>query len=145
MIEDIQLSIVRIYKLRKNKNDEIRIVGAGFLVSEEYIITCAHVVNQSIEEIEEDVTSTKKPTEIIECDFPLISPVTSLETTVEMWKPVKFNSNDPQDIAVLKLKNKDLKPPKAQPSRLSKGGGISAAAGSKLVANGYKSHARGTF
>jgi len=35
---------------------------------------------------------------------------------------------------------------KAQPSRLSKGGGISAAAGSKLVANGYKSHAkRGTF
>jgi hypothetical protein len=115
MIEDIQLSIVRIYKLRKNKNDEIRIVGAGFLVSEEYIITCAHVVNQSIEE---DVTSTKKPTEIIECDFPLISPVTSLETTVEMWKPVKFNSNDPQDIAVLKLKNKDLKPPKAQPSRL---------------------------
>lgn len=34
---------------------------------------------------------------------------------------------------------------KAQPTRLSKGGGISAAAGSKLVANGYKSHARGTF
>lgn len=34
---------------------------------------------------------------------------------------------------------------KAQPSRLSKGGGISAAVGSKMVANGYKSHTRGTF
>ena len=115
MIEDIELSIVRIYKLRENKNDEIIIVGAGFLVSEEYIITCAHVVNQSIGE---NVTSTKKPTEIIECDFPRIASGTSLETTVEVWHPVKFNSNDPQDIAVLKLKNKDLKPPKAQPSRL---------------------------
>ncbi|MFM6405864.1 MAG: serine protease, partial [Microcystis sp.] len=100
MIEDIELSIVRIYKLRENKNDEIIIVGAGFLVSEDYIITCAHVVNQSIGE---NVTSTKTPTEIIECDFPLISPVTSLETTVEMWKPVEFESDDPQDIAVLKI------------------------------------------
>ena len=34
---------------------------------------------------------------------------------------------------------------KAQPSRLSKGGGISASSGRNLVANGYKSHARGTF
>jgi len=49
MIEDIQFSIVRIYKLRENKNDEIEIVGAGFLVSEEYIITCAHVVNESLD------------------------------------------------------------------------------------------------
>ncbi|MFM7884184.1 MAG: serine protease, partial [Microcystis panniformis] len=114
MIEDIELSIVRIYKLRENKNDEIIIVGAGFLVSEEYIITCAHVVNQSIGE--EDLTSTKKPTEIIECDFPIIASGTSLKTTVEVWHPVKFNSNDPQDIAILKLK--DSVPSQAQPVSL---------------------------
>ena len=113
MIEDIQFSIVRIYKLRENKNDEIEIVGAGFLVSEEYIITCAHVVNQSIGE---NVTSTKKPTEIIECDFPRIASGTSLEATVEIWYPVKFNSNDPQDIAILKLK--DSVPSQAQPVSL---------------------------
>jgi arsenate reductase-like glutaredoxin family protein len=114
MVASLEFSVVRIYKQRKNKDDKIEIVGAGFLISSEYLITCAHVVNQSIGE--KDVTSTKKPTDIIECDFPIIASGTSLEATVEVWHPVKFKSNDPQDIAILKLK--DSVPSQAQPVSL---------------------------
>ncbi len=103
MVASLEFSVVRIYKQRQNKDDKIEIVGAGFLISSEYLITCAHVVNQSIGE--KDVTSTKKPTDIIECDFSFIASGKSLEATVEVWHPVKFNSNDPQDIAILKLKD----------------------------------------
>ena len=113
MVASLESSVVRIYKQRQNKDDKIEIVGAGFLVSEEYIITCAHVVNQSLRL---EVISPKKPTDIIECDFPLIPPGTSLEATVEVWYPVKINSNDPQDIAILKLK--DSVPSQAQPVSL---------------------------
>lgn len=109
----LEFSVVRIYKQRKTKDDEITIVGAGFLVSPEYIITCAHVVNDSLGLI---VTSAEKPTDIIECDFPVIAPSQSLATTVEVWHPVKLNSNDPQDIAILKLK--DSVPSQAQPVSL---------------------------
>jgi arsenate reductase-like glutaredoxin family protein len=114
MVASLEFSVVRIYKQRNKKDDKIEIVGAGFLISSEYLITCAHVVNQSIGE--KDVTSTKKPTDIIECDFPIIASGTSLEATVEVWHPVKFNSNDPQDIAILKLK--DSVPSQAQPVSL---------------------------
>lgn len=114
MVASLESSLVRIYKQRQNKDDKIEIVGAGFLISSEYLITCAHVVNQSIGE--KDVTSTKKPTDIIECDFPIIASGKSLEATVEVWHPVKFNSNDPQDIAILKLK--DSVPSQAQPVSL---------------------------
>jgi len=104
MVASLEFSVVRIYKQRKNQDDKIEIVGAGFLISSEYLITCAHVVNESLGLI---VTSTKKPTDIdiIECDFPIIASGTSLKTTVEVWYPVKINSNDPQDIAILKLKD----------------------------------------
>jgi len=113
MVASLEFSVVRIYKQRKNQDDEIEIVGAGFLISSEYLITCAHVVNESLGLI---VTSTKKPTDIIECDFPIIASGTSLKTTVEVWYPVKINSNDPQDIAILKLE--DSVPSQAQPVSL---------------------------
>jgi hypothetical protein len=115
MVASLELSVVRIYKQRQTKDEEIKIVGAGFLVSQEYIITCAHVVNESLGF---KVTSPDKPTQIIECDFPLITPRKSLETTVEFWLPVKFNSDDPQDIAILKLKDKDSVPLRAEPVSL---------------------------
>ena len=102
MVASLEFSVVRIYKQRKNQDDKIEIVGAGFLISSEYLITCAHVVNESLGLI---VTSAEKPTDIIECDFPIIASGTSLKTTVEVWYPVKINSNDPQDIAILKLKD----------------------------------------
>ncbi len=113
MVASLEFSVVRIYKQRNKKDDKIEIVGAGFLISSEYLITCAHVVNESLGL---DVKSPEKPTDIIECDFPIIASGTSLETTVEVWHPVKFNSHDPQDIAILRLK--DSVPLQAQPVSL---------------------------
>ena len=113
MVASLESSLVRIYKQRKNKDDTIEIVGAGFLISSEYLITCAHVVNESLGLV---LTSAEKPTDIIECDFPIIASGTSLETTVEVWHPVKFKSNYPQDIAILRLK--DSVPLQAQPVSL---------------------------
>ena len=49
MVASLESSLVRIYKQRKNKDDTIEIVGAGFLISSEYLITCAHVVNESLD------------------------------------------------------------------------------------------------
>ncbi|MFM6514463.1 MAG: trypsin-like peptidase domain-containing protein [Microcystis panniformis] len=113
MVASLESSVVRIYKQRKNKDDNIEIVGAGFLISSEYLITCAHVVNESLGLV---LTSAEKPPDIIECDFPIIASGASLEATVEVWYPVKFKSNDPQDIAILKLK--DSVPSQAQPVSL---------------------------
>ena len=113
MVASLEFSVVRIYKQRNKKDDKIEIVGAGFLISSEYLITCAHVVNESLGL---NVKSAEKPTDIIECDFPIIASGKSLEATVEVWHPVKFNSNDPQDIAILKLK--DSVPSQAQPVSL---------------------------
>ncbi|MFM6329363.1 MAG: trypsin-like peptidase domain-containing protein [Microcystis panniformis] len=113
MVASLESSVVRIYKQRKNKDDKIEIVGAGFLISSEYLITCAHVVNESLGLV---LTSAEKPPDIIECDFPIIASGASLEATVEVWYPVKFKSNDPQDIAILKLK--DSVPSQAQPVSL---------------------------
>jgi len=48
MVASLEFSVVRIYKQRQNKDDKIEIVGAGFLISSEYLITCAHVVNESL-------------------------------------------------------------------------------------------------
>ena len=46
------------------------VVGAGFLVSSRYILTCAHVVTTAL-----GVISTENlPSDLIELDFPLISP-----------------------------------------------------------------------
>ncbi|MCH2247184.1 MAG: serine protease [Crocosphaera sp.] len=94
-------SIVRIYK----EQNEEKIIGAGFLVSDEYLITCAHVVNESLGY---GVTRQEKPnnTEIIKFDFPVIASGQPLEAIVEEWKPVNFRTNEPQDIAILRLQSK---------------------------------------
>ncbi|MFM6405076.1 MAG: hypothetical protein ACKPGT_10630, partial [Microcystis sp.] len=62
MVASLESSVVRIYKQRKNKDDKIEIVGAGFLISSEYLITCAHVVNESLGLV---LTSAEKPPDII--------------------------------------------------------------------------------
>ncbi len=112
MLESLEFSVVRIYRKRETQDAPIEVVGAGFLVSSEYIVTCAHVITTALDL---DVRCCDKPTQIIECDFCALEAGVGLKTTVEVWKPVRLKSHDPQDIAILKLKNKDLKPSKAQP------------------------------
>ncbi len=55
-----------IARLRKGDSD---IVGTGFLVSDRYVLTCAHVVNAALEK---DFNSKEKPTEIVNLDLPFI-------------------------------------------------------------------------
>lgn len=100
------LSVVRIYKQQE-------VVGAGFLVSDEYILTCAHVVATALG-IDSD--SPQKPTQEVEIDFLNIQLVEPLTAKVEFWLPVN-PVNSPEDIAVLKL-NKSLPMP-AQIASLS--------------------------
>lgn len=100
------LSVIRIYK-------EQEVVGAGCLVSDEYILTCAHVVAEALGI---DAYSNQIPTQEVELDFPTIQPIKLLTATVEFWLPVN-PGNSPEDIAVLKL-NKSL-PKEAKPASLS--------------------------
>ena len=92
------LSVVRIYQRQE-------VIGAGFLVSNEYILTCAHVIATALE-IDSD--SPVKPTQEIKLDFPTVQPIQPLKATVEFWLPVN-PGHPPEDIAVLKLMNS---PPK---------------------------------
>lgn len=88
------LSITRIYD-RSNQ----KVVGAGFLVSNKYILTCAHVIAFALNI---DSTSHQKPTEEIRLDFPTIEAGGFISAKVDFWLPVKPNTS-PEDIAVLRL------------------------------------------
>ncbi|MGH9766885.1 MAG: NB-ARC domain-containing protein [Blastocatellia bacterium] len=98
MSDQLKPAIVRIF----NQTEDI--VGGGFLVSERHIITCAHVVNLSFRRSK---SNTDKPNCEITLDFPLIAPGRTLKAELIEWFPEDEFSNqagEPQDIAVLKLK-----------------------------------------
>ncbi|MBN3924745.1 tetratricopeptide repeat-containing serine protease family protein [Nostoc sp. NMS4] len=80
------------------------VVGAGFLVSQNYVITCAHVVADALE-ISWD--TQKRPTEVVYLDFPLIASEESLTGRVVFWRPVppkgSTSVNGKEDIAGLEL------------------------------------------
>lgn len=95
MVQALELSVVRIY------GKQGKIVGAGFLISPEYLLTCAHVVASALGI---DSTSLEQPKELIQLDFPIIKAGEKLTASVEVWVPVKPNSS-PEDIAVLKLRD----------------------------------------
>lgn len=93
------------------------IVGAGFLVTDQYAITCAHVITQSLGIPQNTLDS---PTDLISMDFPLIAPGEKLTAQVSFWLPVQPISTTPlkdgEDIAVLRLESK--LPNLAQPAPL---------------------------
>jgi Effector-associated domain 9/Trypsin-like peptidase domain len=75
------------------------VVGAGFLVSDGHLLTCAHVVAAALS-IPENTQS--KPTGYIELDFPLIAPGQKVKSRVVFWQPVN-PSQSGEDIAGLEL------------------------------------------
>jgi Effector-associated domain 9/Trypsin-like peptidase domain len=75
------------------------VVGAGFLVSDRHLLTCAHVVAAALS-IPENTQS--KPTGYIELDFPLIAPGQKVKSKVVFWQPVN-PSQSGEDIAGLEL------------------------------------------
>lgn len=93
---DLEASLVRIWT-----KDKRRIVGSGFLVAEKGVLTCAHVVAQSLGI---EPTVLKKPEEEISLDFPLIEPGNMLSAKVVSWFPKGIEEDG--DLAYLGLLQK---------------------------------------
>ena len=91
-------SITRIYHANG------AVVGAGFLVSNRYVLTCAHVITQALS-IPENTSSA--PSDLVDVDFPLIAPGQKIKVRVIFWKAVRdFSATstvDAEDIAGLEL------------------------------------------
>jgi len=88
------------------------VVGAGFLVSPNYVLTCAHLVAQALTI---PPNTPDVPTGLIDLDFPLIAPGQKIKARVEFWQPVN-PSVAGEDIAGLKIEGEC--PPGVQPVRL---------------------------
>ncbi|EIJ35438.1 S1 family peptidase [Thiothrix nivea] len=90
-------SLVRI--LHKNTSS---VIGGGFLITPTHIVTCAHVVADSIGY---NYLSNDIPSEIVFLDFPLLQKNLKFSAKVISWFPVKTNisNNIVRDIAVLEL------------------------------------------
>jgi Trypsin-like peptidase domain len=86
-------SIARIYHANG------AVVGAGFLVLDRYLLTCAHVVAAALSI---PGNTQEKPTDLIELDFPLIASGQKVKSRVVFWQPVN-PSQSVEDIAGLKL------------------------------------------
>ena len=72
-------SIVRIYK-----DDRQTVVGAGFLVGDKQVLTCAHVINDALRR-ENDVAEA--PQAPVYLDFPLLAPNRLFIARVVLWQP----------------------------------------------------------
>jgi hypothetical protein len=105
-------AIARIY--RPNEG----VVGAGFLISHQYVLTCAHVVTSALKIATE---TPETPTQSIDVDFPLIAPGEKLKAKVVFWQPVQSVAATPakqgEDIAVLEVEGE--LPKQAQPARIA--------------------------
>lgn len=111
MSEQLQASIVRVLSADGG------VFGAGFLVSPQHVVTCAHVVAQTLGIAPE---TAEAPTAIILFDFPLLNPGNLYAGKVIFWRPVKTDpaasSEISEDIAVLEF-NAPL-PPAARSAKL---------------------------
>ena len=92
MQESLNASIVRI------RTADGRVIGAGFLVSQRHILTCAHVISQALNLPD---TPADPPQEAISLDFPLLAPRTLLTASVVQWCPPLSDGRG--DIAGLEL------------------------------------------
>ncbi len=94
-------------------------VGAGFLVTPQHVITCAHVVH--------DALGRKQPDLHLEVslDFPLLAGHSLAQAKVLHWFPVREEAGigELEDIAVLELLPDSLLPPEARPAPLVVFGG----------------------
>jgi len=88
-------SIARIYHANG------AVVGTGFLVSERYVLTCAHVVASALS-IPDNTPET--PIGEIDFDLPLIAAEKKFKARVNFWKPVS-PAEELEDIAGLKVES----------------------------------------
>ncbi|NEQ86728.1 MAG: serine protease, partial [Moorea sp. SIO2I5] len=96
-----------------------KVVGAGFLVSDQHILTCAHVVNAALGK---QLNVRDRPNQEIDLDFPLVASGNILRGRVVRWIPVQKSSSilpeTGADIALLELES--TLPEGTQPIRLVK-------------------------
>ena len=105
MSEGLESAIARIY------NQKGGIVGTGFLVSEQYLLTCAHVVADALGL---DRYTVEKPQEPVSLDFPYLG-VAGVTGQVMEWKPrAETETSEGDDIALIQLEY----PVKGQQTRL---------------------------
>lgn len=109
MLTPLELAVVRIYSKEGGF-----VVGAGFLVSQQYILTCAHVIAGALDV---DRCSAKAPKDEIVLDFPRVAHTKRLRARVVFWRPVDLlEEEEEEDIAGLELI--DLVPDEAKPQGL---------------------------
>ena len=103
----LESSVVRIYNSNSGK-----VVGAGFLVSHNHIVTCAHVVCDALSIRRTTVEMPTGEVGEVSFDFPLLAAGQMLKARVVFWRPVNADELE-EDIAALELENP--LPQKAQP------------------------------
>ena len=97
MITQLESAVARIY------HKEGAIVGTGFLVSEHYVLTCAHVVAEALSL---DIYAVEKPKESVSLDFPFLKDVGRVTSNLMEWKArSKTETSEGDDIAVLQLES----------------------------------------
>lgn len=101
--EEYQAGVARIFASETGEAGEVR--GSGFLVSDRYLITCAHVVISALKI--PSASYAEIPEAPIWLDFPNLSqPIRKYSAEVVIWKPCPeayINSAYLDDIAVLRL------------------------------------------
>lgn len=102
MIEELKSAIVRIW----DTNDEI--VGAGLLVGQRQILTCAHVIRDALKL---QTTPDSRPEQEIKIDFPFPAPKKFISSQVIIWHPRQDDGSG--DIAGLEIQG--FPPPISQP------------------------------
>jgi hypothetical protein len=93
--------------------------GAGLLISDSRIVTCAHVVNVALGRDKADQTEPE-PDCVITVDFPLIDDAklaTRRTCKLVAWRPLTPAGGSSQDLAGLELAD-DVLPNKAGPARV---------------------------
>ncbi|GAB4194739.1 MAG: hypothetical protein Fur006_40720 [Coleofasciculaceae cyanobacterium] len=106
MAAPLESSVVRIY------SKSGKVVGAGFLVSSKYVITCAHVVTDALGIPR---TTQEQPDVVINLDFPLLAAKQLLTAKLIFWRPLNPNEQF-EDIAGLELET--ALPDTARPAQL---------------------------
>ncbi|NER50930.1 MAG: trypsin-like peptidase domain-containing protein [Symploca sp. SIO1A3] len=97
--QTFKASIARIYHPSSGM-----VVGAGFLVSDRHLLTCAHVVAEALSIAQ---NTPEAPAGKVDLDFPLIAPGQIFSAKVVFWRPVQLepltSPEQGEDIAGLKL------------------------------------------
>jgi hypothetical protein len=92
MQESLEASLVRIH------TPDGLVVGAGFVVGERHILTCAHVVAGALGLADD---APEKPQDLVAFDVPRVAPKQMLTARVVLWRPPLLDGGD--DLAGLEL------------------------------------------